>query len=937
MPFAVRAARARRIQLAAFAGVVGVLVAAVVSLDAATTTALDEGAAAIVAAAVPQAQGVALDALLAADPDAQDAAVTVAVTEAFGAASVTVRRSVWGEGVTEDGAAERRMLADPHVPELSRLVEGTWPGTADEVAVSARAAERTGDEVGGEIVVDGVPAKISGIWEPLDPADPAWFGEPSVGSGRTGEAIGPVLAAEERVAALGQVPRVRWIVTPASPITAGLLSAYQDGAQRLAGARAALDPGGRQSLRIEGELGSTMARASAAVAGSRAMLAVPLAVLLLVGAIVLGVLARTLARSRDDERRVLLARGASPGALVGVMIAETSIVSVVGALAGAAVGLAVAVAVAAGATGVLESTPATVPGIAVAIALAAVAVATASAAPGVAVARSARADAGRRSALALLLPLVAAVAVSLLASAQLLSGGLISAGRPDPLAASAPAATLLAASLLITVGALPVATLAERAARRTRGLAGVLAMRRLARQAGPLTAGVLSLALLASSGVFASVLSARVADAQQGGVTRLLGADVRAVFDIPTTIDERHAGVDADTVEGLPGVDSAFAVLTRRATLGSLDVALVAAPAALLAASSTTGGAFDVGGLTVGTTPPLRGGSLAVDVAARGSVPGTTVAVVAWVMDGDGAVRRVDLGAVAAAGRAATGAAAQTVTADVGEGSRLSALEVSAVFPDAAAAGIVPEARMTLAARDAQGELTLPEDEVTLNRRQQSFRIPTVTGLPEALPVVLTSQLAGRLAVQDGAELALRVGSITPPVAVEVDAIVPALPGVGGEDGIAVDLAAFESRAIELGGSVLTANELWIDSSATDRAAASVRSVAVDPVRPETAASVGTAAVTAPTIGLLAAGVGVVAVLAALAFSVVAASASQRRRAEFVPLRSFGFSPALQRRTSVVEAGLAIGCGLIAGALAGAVVAELLVPALIAGLPGAAS
>ncbi|MFE1646420.1 FtsX-like permease family protein [Microbacterium sp. P01] len=933
MPFAVRAARARRIQLAAFAGVVGVLVAAVVSLDAATTTALDEGAAAIVAAAVPQAQGVALDALLAADPDAQDAAVTVAVTEAFGAASVTVRRSVWGEGVTEDGAAERRMLADPHVPELSRLVEGAWPGTADEVAVSARAAERTGDEVGGEIVLDGVPAKISGIWEPLDPADPAWFGEPSVGSGRTGEAIGPVLAAEERVAALGQVPRVRWMVTPASPITAGLLSAYQDGAQRLAGARAALDPGGRQSLRIEGELGSTMARASAAVAGSRAMLAVPLAVLLLVGAIVLGVLARTLARSRDDERRVLLARGASPGALVGVMIAETSIVSVVGALAGAAIGLAVA----AGATGVLESTPATVPGIAVAIALAAVAVATASAAPGVAVARSARADAGRRSALALLLPLVAAVAVSLLASAQLASGGLISAGRPDPLAASAPAATLLAASLLITVGALPVATLAERAARRTRGLAGVLAMRRLARQAGPLTAGVLSLALLASSGVFASVLSARVADAQQGGVTRLLGADVRAVFDIPTTIDERHAGVAADTVEGLPGVDSAFAVLTRRATLGSLDVALVAAPAALLAASSTTGGAFDVGGLIVGTTPPLRGGSLAVDVAARGSVPGTTVTVVAWVTDGDGAVRRVDLGAVATAGRAATGAAAQTVTADVGEGSRLSALEVSAVFPDDAAAGNVPEARMTLAARDAEGELTLPEDEVTLNRRQQSFRIPTVTGLPEALPVVLTSQLADRLAVQDGAELALRVGSITPPIAVEVDAIVPALPGVGGEDGIAVDLAAFESRAIELGGSVLTANELWIDSSATDLAAASVRSVAVDPVRPETAASVGTAAVTAPTIGLLAAGVGVVAVLAALAFSVVAASASRRRRAEFVPLRSFGFSPALQRRTSVVEAGLAIGYGLIAGALAGAVAAELLVPALIAGLPGAAS
>ncbi|MFG6492608.1 FtsX-like permease family protein [Microbacterium sp. P03] len=935
MPFAVRAARARRIQLAAFAGVVGVLVAAVVSLDAATTTALDEGAAAIVAAAVPQAQGVALDALLAADPDAQDASVTVAVTEAFGAASVTVRRSVWGEGVTEDGAAERRMLADPHVPELSRLVEGAWPGTADEVAVSARAAERTGDEVGGEIVLDGVPAKISGIWEPLDPSDPAWFGEPSVGSGRTGEAIGPVLAAEERVAALGQVPRVRWIVTPASPITAGLLSAYQDGAQRLAGARAALDPGGRQSLRIEGELGSTMARASAAVAGSRAMLAVPLAVLLLVGAIVLGVLARTLARSRDDERRVLLARGASPGALVGVMIAETSIVSVVGALAGAAVGLAVAVA--AGATGVLESTPATVPGIAVAIALAAVAVATASAAPGVAVARSARADAGRRSALALLLPLVAAVAVSLLASAQLLSGGLISAGRPDPLAASAPAATLLAASLLITVGALPVATLAERAARRTRGLAGVLAMRRLARQAGPLTAGVLSLALLASSGVFASVLSARVADAQQGGVTRLLGADVRAVFDIPTTIDERHAGVDADTVEGLPGVDSAFAVLTRRAALGSLDVALVAAPAALLEASSTTGGASGVGGLIVGTTPPLRGGSLAVDVAARGSVPGTTVTVVAWVTDGDGAVRRVDLGAVATAGRAATGAAAQTVTADVGEGSRLSALEVSAVFPDDDAAGNVPEARMTLAARDAEGELTLPEDEVTLNRRQQSFRIPTVTGLPEALPVVLTSQLADRLAVQDGAELALRVGSITPPIAVEVDAIVPALPGVGGEDGIAVDLAAFESRAIELGGSVLTANELWIDSSATDLAAASVRSVAVDPVRPETAASVGTAAVTAPTIGLLAAGVGVVAVLAALAFSVVAASASRRRRAEFVPLRSFGFSPALQRRTSVVEAGLAIGYGLIAGALAGAVAAELLVPALIAGLPGAAS
>ena len=913
MAFAASRARVQAGLLTALALLTGALVASLGIMDAASTQALDAGVATIVADAGPTARAVRVDAPLAVDAQAQAARFGAAIDDAFAGAPVTVTRTLTGTAAAGEGA-ELLLIADPSVPARATLTDGAWPVADGEVAVLARAAERLGLGVGDTVGVAGAPASVVGLWQASDPADPAWFGEPAVGSGADGDAVGPVLGTEPWLADAASGARAQWTVTPAAPVGAATAPSYDRALRRLREALPALDPGGGLGVRITGDLAATLDRASGAVATARGVLLVPLLLLVVLGGIVVGVLAAALAAARRGELQLLRARGASVADLLVGAGREAVIATAMGAVGGAGIAL---VAGAAPVFVAIAVAGAVVGGSVIAV----VAAAAALAGP-----EEPRSDAGRASARAIVVPLVLAVAVAGIAVAQLLAHGISPGGVIDPVAASAPALTLVAGCLLVSLAAGPVAHVGEAIARRGRGLPAVLAYRRLSRQAGALTAGVLSLALAASAAVFGGVLAGTVTGQHDADVAAVVADDLRAVFDVEPIVDAGHAGVDAEPVRRADGVAAAFPALDRPVAIGDQTPQLVAAPAAVLAELPPAAAqSAALRALRSGAAPTVTGRfDVAVTAQTQGEDPGAdpqvvTVEAIAWTADADGVAHRIPLGSVAADG------AVHSVGADAVDGSELLAVEVSGT-------GLAGRARTAVAvtATDAGGSNPVADADVVLDTSHRSVRIDAVRDLPDALPAVVTTALAKRLSAAVGTELALQLGSVSRPVPVQVTAVADSLPGLGAAPGVVVDLSALMARTVQLGGSVPTANELWIRAPDTAAASAAVRGVATDPVRFVTPATIGVAPVASPVAAVSGGGIAAVAVLAAAGFAVVSAAVVRRRLRERVPLRSFGLTVALSRRATVIEISSAAVFALAAGVGVGvgAVAAWLLLSAL---------
>ncbi|WP_417556560.1 FtsX-like permease family protein [Microbacterium sp.] len=361
-------------------------------------------------------------------------------------------------------------------------------------------------------------------------------------------------------AAIQDIPTVTWRIAPVRTDPADIF-VLQYALATLQDLPDAVDPQHHDNVRIDGELGTTLQRQATALASTRGLLVAPPLILALLGALVLGVVLRTLAVSRSEELSLLRARGASSVRLASTAAAEIAMVAAAGALLALAVlvptvGISGAAVLAASAAIVLP-----------AIAAAAFTLRSAMRS------NTARSDAGLRSLAAVLLPALVAVGVAALPAWQLFgTGGILREdGTADPLAAAAPALLLIAACALAPVVAVPLAALAERVLRRTRGISPILPLRQLARRMGGAAVAILCLALAAAS--VALAVSAPSAARAAEHATRVAGmaSDVRMIAD-----DALH--VQASEVATWRGVTGVARVLRTRLVVGSDEAVLLAVP-----------------------------------------------------------------------------------------------------------------------------------------------------------------------------------------------------------------------------------------------------------------------------------------------------------------------------------------------------------------------
>ncbi|MRH28198.1 hypothetical protein GH740_02575 [Microbacterium sp. SYP-A9085] len=848
---------------------------------------VDDGTARLVAHADPADRSIVVDAP--ADSHARRA-VDTAVARSFRGTAVTVVRTLQATATADTVIGSVLLLTDDGIADHAVLLAGAWPSDDAEIAVAAPAAARSGIAVGDALTVGGTRVVVTGVWQATDAAATAWAGVPAVASGRQGGAVGPFVAEESLVTRTGA--RARWTVSAADRVTAADISGYRAGIVRL---QAALDDIEGLGGRITGGWDATLTRAASAAAVARGMLGVPLALVVAVGLLALGVLGHAGGRRRAGDILVLRARGVS----------RTAVVTETAGIAGAVV-LAAAVSASGAALAVGADLGAAlgIPGIVAVVA--AVLVTTVMAAGSLATPRP-RGDVGRRALAGIAGALALTVVLAVVAVAQLLTSGLLRDAQADAAAAAAPALTLIAAALASALLAGPCAMITERAVSRGRSLSPTLALRRVARQSAVVVAGVLSLSLAAGGLAFALSATARTAAIVEADVRHAVGADVRAVYDRSPIVDAGHPAVSAAAV---PGIHAAAAFVSP-ATAGDVPATLVGLAAPRLGAGA------DVSASELGPALPLAlDGAVDLTVAAAmaqaGGWPGGMLTVSAWLVDRDGAARTQEVGVARVDGKP------HRLRADVPAGLSLAAVEVSA----ASAPGTVG---VQVAVRGISTPLSL-----TVDPPSGRARGLTVTGLTEEAPVVVTRSLAERLALTPGASVSVGLGTLAQPLAGRVVAVRDWLPGIGTVPGVAVDLDVLVARALQAGGSVPAAGELWADTTDIPVAAAVLRAVAEQPVRVLTADAVGTAAVIGPVLGLAAAGAGVVAVLALVAFAAVTVGVVGARRDEAVPLRAFGFTAARMRVTAVLELGGAGAFAVVCGVAAGLAVAVWLGPALTA-------
>ncbi|WP_194422322.1 hypothetical protein [Microbacterium abyssi] len=570
MRFAAKRAGEHVGRLSLVALVAALVVVGIGGIDAVAERSMADGAARMLADAEPAARSIRVVAAGASDPGAQDTEVRAAISTAFAGIDVDVTRRSGLEAAAEttNGTAfALRLLDDERIPELAVLTDGEWPQSPDQIALPAPAAERQQLGIGDTVALvrDGTPFILVGTWAAEDPEDAAWVGDPAVVSGESDGAIGPAVVARGALNGLTSAPTATWEIAPvgAQP---GDLVALQRAVTRLRDLPDVIDPQRQHNTRVLGGLGDTLQRQSAAVAATRGLLVAPLLIIALLGALVLGAVLATLSTVRREELVLLRARGASGRRLALGAAGEATVFAAAGA-ALALAGLAVA-------TGVTPSALLTAAGTVAFSGVAAgfLAVRTASRADVVRT-ETLRSDAGARPPMMLLLVAGVVAGLAALSAWQLFATGTVvrADGTPEPLAAAAPALLLVAVCLLGPVGIGPLAALAERLVRRTRGITPILPVRQIARRMGSVAVAILCLALAAASMALAVAAPAAADAAEQRTRTALLGGDVRM-------ITEDGLDAVAGAAATWSGVTDTAEVLRTPLTVGSDTAILVAGP-----------------------------------------------------------------------------------------------------------------------------------------------------------------------------------------------------------------------------------------------------------------------------------------------------------------------------------------------------------------------
>lgn len=818
-----------------------------------------EGIRATLVAAEPGDAAAQVYTRLSATPEVQAAAASAVLDETLDAVPLSAHRSLRLPG--RPAEAEGRALGDlvlgaeEGLLERVTVVGGTWPadgaaGSGDRADVDGPVALHAGTaavaEVGvGDVVTvtgpegDVLRLEVAALWEPRDPRDPAWFGEPLLGTGTDGDgSLGPAVVDEALMAAAGGAPLVRWTVVPDVPSLvpadlARLRDAVVETADRL-------DDDGAVAVRglvLTGGLPDTLAGVDEALAAVRGVTVAALLVVGLAAAVALTQVARLLVGARRAEAVVLRSRGTSVAQLAGWSVVEAAVVSTAGAVLGVlgaalvlggvgAVGVSGAGDAVGTAGGTGDLSVVTFVATAVATALAATTVLGWTAARDAATltdpARGADTAGGRGE------RAVRGTAVALVAVGAVLGGWqLVRQGSPvfaavdgrvrvDPLAVAAVPLALLLVALVLTALLRPLVLTASRRAERRRGLLRVLSLRQLARRSPVHAVTVVLLSLATASGALAAVHAATAAEHRESVRRAAIGTDVRVSLRGAPAVQVDAPGLAA-AYRALPEVRSAAAVRTVSARAAGQPVELVALPPEQAAdvvvgraeerRPSGPSGTPAGPAVPVGLPVPVGADEVALTTTVAGSGQ-PTVSVRTWLVDGHGDLVVVE----AMDGPAASGAADPS---DPSDAVRPGEHEWTVRLPgddadrpwrvlavDVRTGGAIPTAVgvVALTARDAGGEVDLaPASWAAVGFVEQASwplevaddglvqllgsgaeltsgrPVRLLPGAEQALPLVVDERWAGDFGLAVGSTTAVRLAGL------DVDAVVvEVVPAVAG-------------------------------------------------------------------------------------------------------------------------------------------------------------
>ncbi|MER5949138.1 FtsX-like permease family protein [Streptomyces sp. NPDC001904] len=880
-------------------------------------------------------------------------------------------------------------------PSRVRLVSGRLPSaaTGDGVAVAVPriAAERLGLRAGDTLDLTGrldsrtLRVTVTGVYEARDTADPYWRLDPLGGRGAATVSFttyGPLLAPAAAFTS-GRVTTdsTAWSVTAD---TARLTVADADDLRaHTTRARTALReaPALGGSAEVTTGLPALLDEAATArsVAATSLLTAAVHLVVLALGVLLL--VARLLRERRTAETVLLRARGASTRRLAAVAAVEAGCL----ALPAAAVAVLAARPLAGLFAADAAHAPLTGPVVLVAAltALAGAAVVLGTATP----ARDESAS-GRARTLPGPVRAGADVALAVLAAAAWLP--LRSGDRLTPVAAFAPALTLLAGTVLM-LRLLPwAARAAEHLAARRRGAGAALAGRQFARRPAVATAPVLLLALAVATGLLATGQNASWRTSQHDQADQTAGAPLR--LDDPRPSGPGQSG-RVDAVRGLRTVAPVHRADTDLSG-GARATVLAADTTALRAAALPGPGLADDALAPLTAARPAADGSrvtlprdartLLIDARAGSRddrAPAGRVSVL--VTDRHGTAYRIAAGGLPADGRTHRLRAALDTSADsvrVTPAGPLTVVEIgveSGVPVHGGTADLRIEALRTTGADGGSRAVRLPagpawsaestvtrgtlddparalrpraaDDAVALSYPTGSDELGDATltvrlrpgerpHAPAALPALATDAYLRATGARAGDTVDVTLSGES--LRVRIAATAPTFPTTGTDGALVIDLAAAEAWLAAHDRDPLTPTEWWAAPEAGHTAQAAARLRAAVPgatvtVRDEVAARLLADPLSGGVRGALWATAAAAVVLAALGLAAAGAGTARVRRPEFAVLSALGAPRRLPLLLVAAENAAHLVTGLVTGTVLGVLLVHAVVPYTVRTATGA--
>ena len=758
----------------------------------------------------------------------------------------------------------------------------------------------------------------------------------------------PVLVTRRRIAATGRTATtISWTITPdARTILPAELGDLAYGFSHIEAKVDASAAAHSPSAQLAGHGAQTVSEMRVAIAAVNTVLPIPLTVLSLAGLVALLLCARLLGTTRENETRLLRARGGSVRSVVLADTAEATPRAVIAAVAG---GVAAQVALAfllGPPTGLVEVLLAPIAVIVASILISTISAALAArAATGAPRPSSGRAVVATSLSLAVLLVIVSAIAVW-----RFLQYGTPVVGRAEDVAAIlAPALLLCTAALLSLVLFFPATGALQRRAARRPELSQVLPARTLHRNprlfAGPIALLVISIATATMAAGYAATWNGFLGDS-----TRLTtGSDVRATFGGPALATDPSMVLDSGTYSKLDGVTAVAPVLREPATLGDVNVTAIGlAVQHAVPVIGPNSSVVDVAALVRDLTPkrdPLSGVqlprgtrtiTLEVNAASASGGSGSLVTTL-WLADALGDLAPVIL-PPQATGPKAQPLVSHTITVPAAGPWRIVAIDADVTTTHQIRAfrfGVG-----SLVARTATGKVALtipnasgwtaqsaafsggtgsagPSESIGFSRSSLPGGVSTTVRLMPAGSAIVPVVVSQALALADQLRIGdhLDVGGEWASFSAQVSGIVPLVPGVTTQASLMGDLPSIDNGWLRSSEQVPALHELWIAGSPVGTIAREVGgagSARVTTAAGSVSRSFVSGAVTGLWIGAAgSAAFAIVTLIASLAAIV------RRRRAEVGILRALGVSGRDQSRMRRAEIGVVIVFGILVGAVAG--------------------